>query len=101
MGAPAHDLKIRREYFDRLASGAKTFEIRKTDRDFQVGDEISFNLVDDKGEYVDAGDCVQHWTISYILHHHNFPDGIVQGYCVLGLRRGDDVIEQVKQGQGV
>lgn len=33
-----HELKCLPEYFSRIQSGQKTFEIRKNDRDFQVGD---------------------------------------------------------------
>ncbi|EAA0362612.1 DUF3850 domain-containing protein [Listeria monocytogenes] len=33
-----HELKILSEYFWDIAEGRKTFEIRKNDRDFQVGD---------------------------------------------------------------
>lgn len=32
-----HDLKILPEYFEAVAQGLKTFEIRKNDRDFKVG----------------------------------------------------------------
>ena len=35
-----HQLKCFAEYLDRIQSGQKTFEIRKNDRDFQVGDEL-------------------------------------------------------------
>lgn len=33
-----HDLKSRPEFFTRIYDGSRTFDIRKNDRDFQVGD---------------------------------------------------------------
>ncbi len=33
-----HELKIWRQYFEPILSGEKTFEYRKNDRDFKVGD---------------------------------------------------------------
>lgn len=35
-----HELKIEPVYFDEVRSGAKRFEIRKNDRNFQVGDGV-------------------------------------------------------------
>lgn len=35
-----HSLKILPEYFNAIASGRKTFEIRKHDRNYQVGDKL-------------------------------------------------------------
>lgn len=37
-----HELKIRQCFLMRILDGSKTFEIRKNDRDFQVGDKIKF-----------------------------------------------------------
>lgn len=36
-----HSLKIWPQYYDRLLTGEKTFEIRKNDRGFQAGDSIT------------------------------------------------------------
>lgn len=36
-----HELKLDTFYFDDVKSGLKTFEIRKNDRDYQVGDLLS------------------------------------------------------------
>ena len=35
-----HELKIQPQYFKEVISGLKTFEIRKNDRDFCVGDRL-------------------------------------------------------------
>lgn len=35
-----HILKTWPEYFEKIISGEKTFEIRKNDRDFEIGDEL-------------------------------------------------------------
>ena len=35
-----HELKVWPPYFDALADGSKTFEVRKNDRGFKVGDTL-------------------------------------------------------------
>lgn len=35
-----HELKILPQYFEAVQSGLKTFEIRKNDRDYKVGDTL-------------------------------------------------------------
>lgn len=36
-----HELKLNTKYYDDVKKGLKTFEIRKNDRDFKVGDVLS------------------------------------------------------------
>lgn len=43
-----HALKIKQCYLCHILQGDKNFEIRKNDRDFQVGDTIEFLPLEDK-----------------------------------------------------
>lgn len=73
-----HALKIRDEYFVDILKREKTFEIRKNDRDFQVGDEVILQVYED-GEY--TGDELR-CNIVYIIEN---VDGLMPGYCVFGI----------------
>lgn len=42
-----HTLKIQPKYFDAVRNEVKTFELRKNDRDFRVGDFLALNEWDD------------------------------------------------------
>ncbi|NLT85663.1 MAG: DUF3850 domain-containing protein [Leuconostoc sp.] len=46
-----HELKLDTFYFDDVKSGVKTFEIRKNDRDYQIGDLLSLSRFED-GKYL-------------------------------------------------
>ncbi|MGE6376593.1 ASCH/PUA domain-containing protein [Peribacillus muralis] len=41
-----HGLKIHPEYFEAVITGKKTFEIRKNDKDYHVGDKLFLNEFD-------------------------------------------------------
>lgn len=43
-----HFLKILPEFFAAVVDGSKTFELRKNDRDFQVGDTVILQEFDHK-----------------------------------------------------
>ena len=82
-----HSLKINPAYFDAVKNGIKTFEIRKNDRNYRVGDTLTL------GEWVPGTWEKGSWTgrrvevaITYVLTHDQFPDGIGDGYAVLGIR---------------
>ncbi len=83
-----HELKTIGRYFDAVADGSKTFEVRKNDRAFQTGDTITLVRLDDNGCYT-MGEGGRFTTvkitkrITYLLQGGQF--GIEPGYCVLGL----------------
>ena len=82
-----HSVKISPAYFDAVKNGLKTFEVRRLDRDYKIGDTLVLSEwlpgTYEKGEY--SGRWVR-VTILYILTHDQFPDGIKEGYGVLGIR---------------
>lgn len=98
-----HELKIKDEYFKEVLRENKTFELRKNDRDYQVGDLIhfveilnqqlwcgSFPLIDyeknkiaTKTVYIDDNALYQ---ITYVLK--DVPEyGLAKDYCILGIKK--------------
>lgn len=74
-----HELKILPEYFVAVANGTKTFEVRKDDRPFEVGDilclhEINCGVL--TGRTIKA-------EVTYVLRH---PDYCKEGYCILSIK---------------
>lgn len=73
-----HVLKIHPVPLADLLSGTKTAEVRRNDRDFQVGDTVRLMEVNpETGNWTGAADHVR--TISHIQTGYGLPDGI----CVL------------------
>lgn len=73
-----HDLKISPEYFDAVAQDIKSFEVRKIDRLFRVGDVL--RLREWCGNvYTLRTTCK---VITYILDDPNY---VKEGYVILGL----------------
>jgi hypothetical protein len=66
-----------------ILEGIKTFEVRKNDRDYQVGDNITFSpLEDDNYDCYKGGQGVPTFKITYVYSGY----GVNQGWVVLGLR---------------
>lgn len=83
-----HELKCS-WFFEALKDGTKTFDIRKNDRDFRVGDrvrisEYSHETIDEAHPWPVGltGEFVL-FRITYVLKGFN---GIEDGYCILGLK---------------
>lgn len=77
-----HRLRIWPQHFKEVKNGNKTFEIRKDDRNFQLGDGIFLEEYDPK-ENKYTGDQVTK-IITYIIKGDGF--GISKGYCVFGFK---------------
>lgn len=63
-----HELKIFTTYFDAVRNGAKTFELRKNDRGFKVGDFLALNEWDGES-YTGSTELVK---VTYILSPNDF-----------------------------
>lgn len=78
-----HELKIYPKYFDAVLNGSKQFEIRKNDRNFQVGDNIFLRECDNikySGRTIFA-------EITYVLGDGFI--GLAEGYVALGIKVND------------
>ncbi len=81
-----HLLKIAPAPFVAVCEALKTFEYRKNDRDFMVGDNL--HLVEHDPDFADnvaPASIVR--RITYILHGPNY--GIPVGYCVMSIVSAD------------
>lgn len=75
-----HELKTWPAYFGDVLRGVKPFEVRRDDRDFQVGDILrlsEFNM------HTGHTGRVLERRVTYLLPGGSF--GIEEGYCVMGL----------------
>lgn len=76
-----HELKTWPVYFGAVMSGTKTFEVRKADRDFMLGDALCLKEWDPETKRF-TGHAI--WReVTYILRGGQF--GIESGFVVLGL----------------
>ncbi len=78
-GTIKHDLKIAPEYFKDVVISKKKFELRKNDRDFQIGDIFVLREWDGReytGNYFVG-------TIGYVLKNCA-KYGLMDGYCIFG-----------------
>ena len=76
-----HELKTLPQYFWEVWNGNKTFEIRKDDRDYKVGDKLrllEFN-------YVKLTGCECNREITYVLRDCE-KYGLKKGFVILGMK---------------
>ena len=84
-----HELKTHPQHFSMVFAGSKKFEVRKNDRNYQLGDELLLKEFVPKGFYEDGLNDEQytgrilHRRIDYILKGGQF--GIEEGYCVMSV----------------
>ena len=75
-----HELKIDKEYYWAIVEGYKNFELRKNDRNYQIGD---FLLLNEYKNGMITGRSIKKQII-YILENCS-EYGLQDGYCILGL----------------
>jgi uncharacterized protein YqfB (UPF0267 family) len=86
-----HRLKTWPIFYDDVEAGAKTFEIRKNDRNFQVGDILKLEKFDkDSGGY--TGDSLKA-VVSYTIRLDGLP-GMPDGFIGMSI----ELIEDEKNG---
>lgn len=77
-----HELKTIQPFFNEVLNGDKTFEIRKFDRNYRVGDFLKLREYNQKTKtYEPNWHYVQ---ITYILSDAK-EYGLMDGYCILGI----------------
>lgn len=78
-----HEIKIKQCYLYHILEGRKTFEIRKNDRDYQVGDTIRFLPLEDENYNVyDISSSIPDYQINYVLADFG---GLQQNYVCLAI----------------
>ena len=91
-----HELKIKHEYLVDVTTGRKTFELRKNDRNYQVGDLIRFIDLKYQDEFINDKryKCINDvnidpdtlYKITYILK--DVPEyGLDKDHCILGIKK--------------
>ncbi len=81
-----HRLKTLQPYFADVKNGTKTFELRKNDRNYNIGDTLVLEeLIDNGNIFAErySGQVIRK-RVSYILK--NCPEfGLQEDYCILGI----------------
>lgn len=80
-----HTLKTIQPYYEQVAKGIKTFEVRKADRNFKVGDMLVLQEWSEESGYTGGEIKCQ---ITYLLSGGQF--GIDKDYCVMGIKEYDN-----------
>lgn len=86
-----HRLKIHEQHANAVLNGTKTFEVRKNDRGYEVGDKIVFDVVTNEGYAV--GEAARHplngatYRIDYILDDF---EGLAQKYVAFAISKENE-----------
>lgn len=90
-----HTLKCWPLFFDAVGCRRKTFELRRADRDFQVGDSVELR------EWCpEAQDYTGRWIwfrISYVMRNAESFGLVAPGACVLGIQLPENHSWEPKQ----
>jgi len=76
-----HILKTWSEYFEEVFLGRKTFEIRKNDRNFKVGDALFLREWDNSKDSFTGREVLK--KVTYILKGGSF--GLEDGFVIISI----------------
>lgn len=76
-----HELKTWPVYYEAIQNGSKTFEYRKDDRPFVVGDQLVLKEWDAGAVAYTGRETTR--TITYVMRDGSF--GLPPGWCILAL----------------
>lgn len=77
-----HVLKIWPPFFEDVSNGVKTFEVRRNDRDYQVGDIVVLKEYHHNYDMYTGREVRR--RICYLLDGYT---GIAQGFCIFGIEK--------------
>ena len=78
-----HKLKILPEYFIDIVEGRKTFEVRKNDRDYKVGDILILHNYYPDIDFYDINGAYIECIVSYII---DLTEIGIKGYVAMGIK---------------
>ena len=93
-----HRLKLLKKYADLSVKGLKHWELRKNDRDFQVGDELEMIVIDDETKEPTGNTICA--SVGAVFQDEGF--GLEKGYCIISFgdykpeNRGSEIIFKLK-----
>jgi ParB family chromosome partitioning protein len=89
-----HYLKTLQPFFSEVKNGTKTFELRRNDRDFQVGDEVILQEYDLSNNSFSGQEIRA--KITYVLKDWA---GLEDGYCVFAIEVTQHIEKSIKSEQ--
>jgi len=96
-----HELKIKQCYLIHILEGTKTFEIRKNDRDFQIGDTIRFlPLADVDYNCYEVKTPIPNYRINYVLSGVDGLNPTYVGLAITPVKDQGDEIDRMRKIMG-
>ena len=86
-----HAVKVTPKYFNDVTGGNKTFEVRKNDRGYLVGDYLALNEYEQKAGVPDQNCYTGKSALFIIRYVLDDPAYCKKGYVVLGLEPCTDM----------
>lgn len=77
-----HELKTVAPYFKQVLSGVKTFEVRRNDRNFKVGDYLWLREYDEATKIYTGRDL--YCRVTYVLVDYY---GLGDGYAAMAIKK--------------